>query len=43
MGFFDQFFGGGGQAEANHILIKGDGADAKCEEIKQSIYDTALK
>ena len=43
MGFFDQFFGGGGQAEANHILITGSNADAKCEQIKQSIYDAALK
>ena len=40
-GFFD-FLNPGGQAEAKHILIKGPGADTKCESIKNEIYKTAL-
>lgn len=43
MGFFDNLFGGGVQAEASHILISGDDADSKLEDIKQNIYKTALK
>ena len=31
------FGGGGGKAEASHILIKGSNADAKCAELKASI------
>ena len=38
-GWFDNLFGGGGQAEASHILIKGSNADAKvcayCEYFQQ--------
>jgi peptidyl-prolyl cis-trans isomerase C len=35
--WLDNLFGGGGNAEASHILIKGSGAEAKCRELKTSI------
>lgn len=43
MGFFDNLFGGGGgQAEASHILIKGSNSFNKCVELRNDIYKVAL-
>ena len=42
MGFFDQLFGGGKKATASHILIKGPKAVQECEQLRDSIYKTAI-
>ena len=41
MGWFDNLFGGD-QAEASHILIKGNNGYSQCVELKESIYKKAL-
>mmetsp|Transcript_2124 Transcript_2124/g.4560 ORF Transcript_2124/g.4560 Transcript_2124/m.4560 type:complete len:149 (-) Transcript_2124:312-758(-) len=40
-GWLDNLFGGGGKAEASHILIKGSDADMKCNDIKNRIEKSA--
>jgi hypothetical protein len=42
MGFLDQLFGGGKKATASHILIKGPKAVQECEQLRDSIYRTAI-
>jgi hypothetical protein len=42
MGFFDQLFGGGKKATASHILIKGPKAVQECEQLKNTIYKSAI-
>jgi hypothetical protein len=42
MGFFDQLFGGGKKATASHILLKGPKAVQECEQLRDSIYRTAI-
>mmetsp|Transcript_19586 Transcript_19586/g.40243 ORF Transcript_19586/g.40243 Transcript_19586/m.40243 type:complete len:155 (-) Transcript_19586:236-700(-) len=40
-GWFENLFGGGGQAEASHILIKGGDAEAQCNDIKKKLEASA--
>lgn len=42
-GWLDNLFGGGGNAEASHILLKAPNADKKLTEIRDTIYNQALK
>jgi hypothetical protein len=41
-GIFDSIFGPK-QAEASHILLKGNDASQQCDKLKTDIYATAMK